>query len=140
MSGNLKITHFLGIDWGKSRVGLSLADGETRIAFSYDTINNDDNFIGRLVEIIEKEEVDTVIIGVPSYINRKAVEYDGEKLGKLLQAIIPTIKIGYQNEMFTTKMAHERLIQTGIKNLKSRDDQEAAKIILQEWLDKKSGE
>ncbi len=136
MTGDFKINHFLGIDWGKSRVGLSLADSETRIAFAYGTISNDSDFIDKLVKIIEKEGVVTVIIGIPSYINRKAVEYDGEKLGKLLQDIIPAIKIGYQNEMFTTKMAQKKLIQKGSKNLKARDDQEAARIILQEWLDK----
>lgn len=136
MNSNSKTTYFLGIDWGKSRVGLSLADSETRIAFVYGTIKNDDDFIDKAVEIIKKERVKTVVIGIPSYVNRKDVEYDGEKLGKSLENIIPGIAIEYQNEMFTTLMAHENLIQKGIRNIKTEDDQEAAKIILQEWLDK----
>jgi RNase H-fold protein (predicted Holliday junction resolvase) len=82
MNSNSKTTYFLGIDWGKSRVGLSLADSETRIAFVYGTIKNDDDFIKKMVEIIKKERVKTVVIGIPSYVNRKDVEYDGEKLGK----------------------------------------------------------
>lgn len=136
MDSNSRTTYFLGIDWGKSRVGLSLADSETRIAFVYGTIKNDDDFIKKVVEIIGKERVKTVVIGIPSYINHKETQYDGEKLGKLLQDIIPAIRIEYQNEMFTTKIAQERLIQKGVKKLKDGDDQEAAKIILQEWLDR----
>lgn len=136
MSKDLKLKYFLGIDWGKSRVGLSLADNETRLAFVYGTVDNNSDFIDNLVRIIEKEGVDTVIIGIPSYVNSKIIEYEGEKLGKIIQGILPTVRVEYQNEMFTTKLAQENLIQKGIKNIKTKDDQEAAKIILQEWLDK----
>jgi len=139
MAEDAQINYFLGIDWGRSRVGLSLADSETRIAFAYGTISNNNDFIDKLTKIIGKKRVDTVVIGIPSYINRKTVEYDGEKLGKSLQNIIPALRVEYQNEMFTTKIAQKRLIQGGIRNLKARDDEEAAKIILQEWLDKTLG-
>lgn len=129
--------NFLGVDWGKSRVGLSRADGETKLAFAYGTLNDDKNLVGKLVKIINEENVTTVIIGIPSYINRKEVEYDGEKLGKLLLDIVPNLEIEYQDEMFTTKLAHKKLIEKGVKNIKTKDDQEAARIILQEWLDRK---
>ena len=64
------------------------------------------------------------------------VEYEGEKLGKLLQAFLPEIAIAYQDEMFTTKMAQHNLIERGMKNVSKHDDEEAARIILQEWLDR----
>jgi putative transcription antitermination factor YqgF len=97
---------------------------------------NDKNLLENLMGIIEKENVSSVIIGIPSYINREDVEYEGEKLGKLLHEAIPNLEVAYQDEMFTTKMAHDNLIERGMRNIKSQDDQEAAKIILQEWLDK----
>ena len=46
------------------------------------------------------------------------------------------IRIEYQNEMFTTKMAQANLIERGVKHVSLHDDEEAARIILQEWLDK----
>lgn len=131
-----EIRKILGVDYGSSKVGLALADFETRIAFAYTTLKNDVNFLSKLTEIIEKENIGKVIIGVPAYNNREEVEYAGERLGEKLKKILPDIQIEYQNEMFTTKMAQDNLIERGIRRIKERDDEEAARIILQSWLDK----
>jgi len=129
-----QISYYLGIDYGKADVGLALADEETKIAFIHKTLKNDKNFLQNLAEIINRENVKTVVIGIPSYINREEVEYDAEKLGKFLEANL-AVKVHYQNEMFTTKMAQAKLIEKGVKGIKKYDDQEAARIILQEWLE-----
>ncbi|MFZ2975737.1 MAG: Holliday junction resolvase RuvX [Candidatus Moraniibacteriota bacterium] len=131
-----QISHILGIDYGKSKVGLALADSETRIAFVYTTLSNDKNFLENLVKIIKKESVGKIIIGIPSYVNREEVLYEGEKLGARIAKVLPEIEIEYQNEMFSTKMAQANLLEKGMKNVGKFDDQEAAKIILQSWLDK----
>jgi putative transcription antitermination factor YqgF len=129
-----EISHYLGIDYGTADVGLALADVETKMAFAYNTLKNDKNFLQNLGEIINKENVKMVIIGVPSYVNREGVEYDGEKLGKTLEKNLG-VEVEYQNEMFTTKMAQAHLIEKQVKGIKRYDDQEAARIILQEYLD-----
>lgn len=131
---NQEIGHFLGIDYGKTNVGLALADEETKIAFIYKALKNDKNFLQDLAEIIERENVKTVVIGVPSYVNREQIEYDSEKLGKFIEENLK-VEVEYQNEMFTTKMAQAKLIEKGVKGIKRYDDQEAARIILQEWMD-----
>lgn len=129
-----EVSQILGIDFGKAKVGLALADSETKIAFAYKTIENNKELIQKLAEIVAKENVKRIIIGIPSYINRENVEYEGEKLGKLLEETLE-IPVKYQNEMFTTKMAQANLIEKGVKGIKKFDDEESAKIILQEWLD-----
>ncbi len=129
-----QIKHYLGIDYGKSDVGLALADEETKMAFVYKTIKNDKNFLQNLAEIIEKENASTIIMGIPSYINRQEVIYEVEKLGRFLEESLK-VEVEYQNEMFTTKIAQANLIERHIKGIKRFDDQEAARIILQEWLD-----
>lgn len=129
-----KIKHYLGIDWGKSRVGLALADEETKIAFAYATLENDKNLLQRLAKIIARENIETAVIGIPSYVNREEVEYEGEKLGAIIKNVLG-VEVYYQNEMFTTKMAQQGLIERGVKKIKRYDDQESARIILQEWLD-----
>jgi putative Holliday junction resolvase len=131
-----KTSKFLAIDFGQSKVGLALAEGETKIAFAYGTIENNKNFFQKMTEIIEVEDVRTIIIGVPAYLNKEEVEYAGETLGKKIKELLPFVEIFYHNEMFTTKMAHDNLIKRGIKGIKKYDDAEAARIILQSWLDK----
>lgn len=132
-----KTSHILAIDFGMSKVGLALADMETKIAFAYGTISNDKYLLQKLAEIIEKESAEKVIIGVPSYLAQEKKEYAGKKLGDKLVAELK-VKVEYQEEMFTTKMAQANIKQRGGKNIAKMDDQEAAKIILQDWLDKNS--
>ncbi len=126
---------YLGIDWGARDVGLALADKETRVASAYSTLKNDWNLLENLAQIIGREEISVVVIGIPFYINKEDVVYEGEKLGNLLKEKLG-IKVFYQNEMFTTKIAQNLLIKKGVKKIKRYDDQEAARIILQDWLDK----
>ena len=129
-----QISHILGIDYGKAKVGLALADLETRIAFVYTTLKNDKNFLDNLVKIIEKESVGTIIIGIPAYVNSENNEI--KKLGMDILKLFPEISIEYQNEMFSTKMAQANMVEKGMKNVGKFDDGESAKIILQSWLDK----
>lgn len=129
--------NYLGIDWGSVKVGVALAHAETRVALAYATLENSKDLISRLGEMIEKENIGTIIIGIPSYINREEVEYEGEKLGRALQERF-SVAVEYQNEMFTTKMAQANLIERGEKGVSQHDDEEAARIILQEWLDRKA--
>ncbi len=126
--------NILGIDYGDSDVGLALASSGTGIAFAYKTLKNDKNFLQKIAEIIEKENIKTVVLGVPAHINRKEAVYPSEKLGNWIAQNFG-VNVFYQDEMFTTKMAQANLINKGIKKIKRFDDQEAARIILQEWLD-----
>lgn len=131
-----KSKNFLGIDWGSVKVGIALAHEETRVALAYATLENNKELLLRLGEIITAEHIGTVVIGIPSYINREEVEYAGEKLGRLLEQRF-SVLVEYQNEMFTTKMAQANLIERGEKGVSRHDDEEAARIILQEWLERK---
>lgn len=130
------LRNFLGIDFGKTYIGLALADNETRMAFCYGTIINDKSLVANLKDIVRKENIGKVIIGIPSYINREEVEYEAEKLGEYLKNI-EHIDVSYENEMFSTVMAKENLREKGVKNTKELDHEEAARIILQSWLDNK---
>ncbi|MDD5489536.1 MAG: Holliday junction resolvase RuvX [Candidatus Moranbacteria bacterium] len=128
-------SHILGIDYGESKVGLAVGDSETRMAFGYATLENDKNLFQKLAEIIEKENISKVIIGVASYINKESSIYPGEKLGNFLKEKLK-VEVEYQDEMFTTREAQRNLIEKGVKGIKKFDDQEAARLILQGWLDK----
>lgn len=125
----------MAIDYGRARVGLALADSETKIAFAYKILDNNKELFQKLAEIITGENVKKVIIGLPSYANGKTIGYEAERVGNAIKEGTGA-DVEYQNEMFTTKMAQENLIERGVKGVKKYDDQEAARIILQSWLDK----
>lgn len=131
-----KGSNYLGIDWGSVKIGVALAHDETRVALAYATLENTKKLLSQLGEIIVLEKIGTVVIGIPSYINREEAEYGGERLGRLLMERF-AVAVEYQNEMFTTKMAQANLIERGEKGVSQHDDEEAARIILQEWLDRK---
>lgn len=129
------ISHYLAIDFGKSKIGLAMADSEIKIAFVYATLKNDKDFLDNLEKIIKKEQIEKIIIGIPEYRNHEKIGYQGNKLADDIKKLLPEIEVEYQNEMFSTKSAQANLIEKGLKNIQRFDDQEAAKIILQDWLD-----
>lgn len=126
---------FMGIDWGKSDVGIALAQKESRIAYAHTTLDNDTMLLERLGRIIAEKGVKRVVIGIPSPVNRQEVEYVGERLGEILEHNYG-VAVSYQNEMFSTKLAQTYLIERGVKGIERYDDQESARIILQDWLDR----
>ncbi len=131
-----QISHILAIDYGKSKVGLAVADSETKIAFAHKTIDNDKNFIENLKTIVREERIDRIIIGKLSYAGENKKAFEVEDVGKLLEKELGII-VEYQEEMFSTKMAENNLKEAGAKKIKKLDNQEAARIILQSWLDRR---
>lgn len=127
--------YFLGLDWGKSKIGVALADDETRMAFAHSVIKNDDRVFDVLKGIIEEYAVEMVVVGMPSgYAHatdaKDTIEAFAGKIGKDFG-----VEVEFFREMFTTKMAQANLAESG--RGKHLDDQEAARLILQEWLDAK---
>jgi putative holliday junction resolvase len=130
-------SHILGIDYGKSKIGLAMADSETRIAFGYGALENDKNFLQKLTGIIEQENISKVIIGAQSCRGFTSTNIDvlsRQKLENFLRKNLK-VEVEYQDEMFTTLEAQRNLKEKGAKGIKRFDDQEAARLILQGWLD-----
>ncbi|MFH0968976.1 MAG: Holliday junction resolvase RuvX, partial [Patescibacteria group bacterium] len=97
-------------------------------------LKNDKDLTENLREIINKENIAKIIIGIPIYVARGVVELEAKKLGEWLKNN-SEVEVFYQNEMFTTKMAQANLIEKEARGIKKYDDEESARIILQEWLD-----
>ncbi len=128
---------YLGIDWGEKKVGVAVADSETRMAFALTTLPNDGRLLDALGDIIAERSVREIVIGIPSHVNREQVEYGGETIGAQIaeRFCLPVL---YENEMFTTKMARAELIERGVRgDLDAQDDREAARIILESFLARK---
>jgi putative Holliday junction resolvase len=131
-----KTKYYLGVDYGESKIGLAIADSETRIAFAYGVVKNDKNFSEKILEIIKKEKIGAVIIGVPKRTGDKKVVYAGEKLGENLRK--EKVNVFFQDEMYSTKIARENLKEKGLRDINRFDDAESARIILDSFLQKKA--
>ena len=129
-----KRENYLGIDWGTSKIGLALAHAETRVAVAYKVLKNSDLLFKELEETLEKEAIGTIVIGQPQHRNvqgKELVQQFGEKLSKRVG-----LPVFFTSEMFTTKLAQRSLSLQGEKYPSLVDDAEAARIFLQDWLDR----
>jgi len=129
----------VGIDYGTKRIGISISDSSQIIATSLCAIENK-NIFSFLKELLEKEEVDTIVIGEAK--NLDTAETDSSKqiyqFVEKLKNQFPKILIKTIDERFTSKIAFQSIIDSGIKKKKRKNkfliDKVSATIILQDYL------
>jgi len=122
---------YLGIDFGLKNIGLSLAEGPLAEPFAQKKYKDIDKLLTYLVQVCQKEKINTIIIGFPEGNLRKSVKKLGNKLKNLTN-----LPIFYQDETLTTKEAEQKMIQANIPQKKRRQDHRvAAALILQDYLD-----
>lgn len=124
--------NFLGIDWGERKIGLALAHDETRVAVAYGMLENNTELFSKLKEILEKEEIGMVIVGVPRYGEKE--KHPARLLGEKIWEQFG-VEVSFQDEMFTSKLAQGNLVLQGYRGVGQNDDAEAAKILLEGWLE-----
>ena len=130
----------LGVDYGDVRVGLALSDSNKIIARPFKTLinKNSKDLLINLEEIINQNEIDEIVIGVPynmSGQDTKQTEKVREFIAILKQKF--ELSINLIDERLTSIEAegimHKMNIKTGSN--KGKIDKIAASIILQEHLD-----
>ncbi len=126
---------YLGIDYGRKRIGFAISDEEGRIAFPRMqlTIYNLQHTTKIISDIIKKEDVEKVVVGLPVTFGGKesAQTAEARAFGEKLQKAIQ-LPVEFENEVLTTKMA----VRGGVA--KSKVDASSAAIILQSYLDKEN--
>jgi putative transcription antitermination factor YqgF len=129
------MTHyFLGLDWGKAKIGVALADEETRLAFGHAVLKNDARLFEVLKTLVKEYAVEKVVVGMPQHVSQVVAQEEIRAFGKKLEEDLE-VQVFYFQEMFTTKMAQAHQLERGKMKDVDTDDKEAARIILQEWLD-----
>ena len=129
----------LAIDFGLKRTGIAVTDELQIIASGLTTVPTDE-LLPFLKEYISKEKVELFIIGKPKQMDNSDSESETliipflEKLAKQ----IPSIPIQRVDERFTSKMAFQTMIDSGLKKKQRRNkalvDEISATIILQSYL------
>ncbi len=129
----------LAIDYGIKRTGLAVTDEMQMIAFGLTTIPSETT-IAFLKDYFSKEKVNTVIIGEPKQMDgtpSQSSEIINEFVSKF-QKQFPTIIVERVDERFTSKMAFQTMIDSGLKKKQRQNkgliDEIAATIMLQDYL------
>lgn len=136
---------YLGIDFGLKRIGIAISDTGKKFSFYRDYVLNNTEGYGKIVSVILNENVSKIIIGYPLNLKSEkteitlSVEQFCSELKSLLEKQNKDIEIVFFDERFSSSLAQENLIQSGLSKKKRRDkgivDSIAAKIILQDYLD-----
>lgn len=134
MSNEAQLSQILGVDFGKVKVGLAIADSETKMAFALEVLKNDEHLFENIKKIAEEKDVKKIVIGMTKHEKDPESFREKENFAVKLKEELG-LEIFFQEEMFTTKMAQANIKMHGTKNIAAADDKEAARIILQEWLD-----
>jgi putative Holliday junction resolvase len=132
----------MGLDIGDKRIGIALSDPEDILASPLTTIirNDDSSAIGKIKELIDTNEVNCLVIGLPYSLSGEKSSQTNTTLSfidKIKSEI--DIKIILEDERFSTSVAQRLLSQQGKKKRKNKGDIDAAAAayILQGYLDKK---
>jgi putative Holliday junction resolvase len=133
----------LAIDYGSKRVGIAVTDPLQIIATALTTVLSHE-IMTYLENYLKTEVVECIVVGEAK--NLDGSEADSTRLindfVKGLHKRFPQVKIEMQDERFTSKMAFDVMLQSGISKSKRRDkkmvDKISAVLILQSYLERKN--
>ncbi len=131
---NSEIEYFLGVDWGAKKTGLALVESETKIATGLKEVKSE-KLLQMIEELNDRYFFSGVVVGKASH---KAFE-DNRNIDIFIKDLAKLdLNVELEEEFFSTKLAQQNLIQAQKKKISQNDNVEAARIILQDWMDKKS--
>ncbi len=125
---------YIGIDYGKKRVGIAVSDEGGQFAIPKEVVSNDKELVGRIASLVKETKAETVIVG-------ESKDYKG-KDNLIMQKIVAFkeeieahgIKVVLEPE-FMTSYAAQRF-----QGKNELHDASAAALILQSFLDKENKE
>ncbi|MCX7547135.1 Holliday junction resolvase RuvX [Xanthomarina sp. F1114] len=129
----------LAIDYGKVRTGIAITDELQIIASGLTTVDTKE-LISFLEDYIKTESVELFLVGEPKQMNNTPSESEALIIPFLekLEKAIPDIPIKRVDERFTSKMAFQTMIDSGLSKKKRKNkslvDQISATLILQNYL------
>jgi len=135
------VGRIVALDYGKVRTGIAVTDEMQIIASGLTTVDTKE-LLNFLRKYVQEEKVEKFLIGEPKQMNNLPSE--SEELIKpflrTLQGVFPKIPVERQDERFTSKMAFQTMIASGLNKKQRRDkalvDEISATIILQSYLNK----
>ena len=135
---------YIGIDYGRRRTGIAVSDPLGIFATALDTIDST-KLIDYLKNYAVNERILHFVVGYPVNLDGRPSEAqaDVDQFLKRLAKAFPDVPVALEDERFTSVLAHQAMIDGGMKAADRRNkasvDKISAAIILQGWLDRRSG-
>ena len=132
----------MGIDYGRKRTGVAVTDPLKIVAGNLATVPTH-TLLQFIKDYIAREQVERIVIGQPTQLNGEPSESMRyiTPFVKRLRSELPDMTIVMYDERFTSTIAHQAMIDGGMKKSdrrdKSRVDAIAATIILNDYLQSK---
>ena len=133
------MARILSIDYGKKRTGLAVTDPLQIIAGGLATVSTSGLF-EYLQAYVAREEVERIVIGEPRQPNGQP----SENFQRVQQFVnrwrnaMPQIPIEFYDERFTSVLAHQAMLDGGLKKKARQDkalvDEISATIILEDYM------
>ena len=133
------MARILSIDYGKKRTGLAVSDPLQLIAGGLATVVTSELF-DYLQRYVAAEDVERIVIGEP----RQTNGMPSENMERVCQFVnrwrraMPQIPIEYYDERFTSVLAHQAMLQVGLKKKARQDkalvDEISATILLEDYM------
>ena len=133
------MSKFLAIDYGKKKTGIAITDSLNIIASPLTTVETS-NLNSFLKKIIDKEQIVKVIVGDPKNLDNTLTDItlEVDTFINNLKKIFQKIEVIRIDERFTSKMAKQAILFSGVNKKRRQDktlvDQVSATIILQSYL------
>jgi putative Holliday junction resolvase len=133
------MNRILAIDFGLKRTGIAITDEANIIASPLTTVDSKD-LMTFLKETVVKSKVGTIVLGEPKRLNNEDshITENVRMLKTVLEKEFPSQKIVLMDERFTSKMAFQSMIDSGMKKKQRQEkgtvDMISAAIILQSYL------
>jgi len=136
-----RLARILALDYGKVRTGIAVTDELQLIASGLTTVLTKD-LLTFLKAYFDNENVETIVLGEPKQMSGIASESEDDILkflGKFKKEF-PEVSVKRQDERFTSKMAVQSMLTSGVKKKQRQNkalvDEISATIILQSYLEK----
>lgn len=129
----------LAIDYGQKRTGIAVTDELKIIASGLKTVPSETT-ISFLTDYFSKENVEKVLIGEPKQMNNEPSESTPiiEAFVTKFKLAFPDMKVVRVDERFTSKMAFQTMIDSGLKKKQRQNkaliDEISATIMLRDYL------
>ena len=139
------MSQILAMDYGAKRTGIAVTDDMQIIASGLQTVATE-NLLGFLDNYLKNEKVELFLIGEPKQMDNSPSESETliKPFLKKLRSRFPEIPIERVDERFTSKMAVQTMIESGLSKKKRKDkelvDEISATIILQSYLYRKNSQ
>ena len=132
----------LAIDYGVRRTGIAVTDPMQIIANGLTTVETR-QLLKFLTDYAAKESVERFVVGKPMQTNGQESEnlQHVQKFVEQLQKALPDIPVEWWDERYTSVLAHQTMLESGIGKMARRNkalvDEISACIILQGWMERR---